>query len=178
MAVPSREITLIPDRSKPGARSAPFEGRSDARDSFLGSKAFYRGCPISRAARGGRDVPGHYKRDVRGLRQAAAIDGNNLDNKLVGTNGADIIRGYGGNDKINGRGGADTLRGGLGNDTLRGAAGVDVIYGGRGGDHVLAEEDDGVNDTVYAGSGNDVIEADGDEGVDTVSCGDGRDQVS
>jgi hypothetical protein len=31
---------------------------------------------------------------------------------------------------------------------------------------------------VYAGSGNDVIEADGDEGVDTVSCGDGRDQVS
>ena len=56
----------------------------------------------------------------------AVINGNNLNNVLLGTpfndsingfGGADILQGFNGNDFLNGGTGADSMRGGLGNDT-------------------------------------------------------------
>lgn len=64
---------------------------------------------------------------------------------IVGTAGADTIRGssgpdvivsYGGNDTIYGNGGADRICAGAGNDIVHGGSGGDLISGGRGRDRL------------------------------------------
>ncbi len=69
-----------------------------------------------------------------------SASGNNLDNPMLGTSGANTLYGLAGNDTINGGGGADTLFGGTGNDTM-------IV--------------DNVGDVVveYASEGNDTIES-------------------
>src|SRR5690349_3741481 len=57
----------------------------------------------------------------------ATITGNNLNNVLIGTTGA---------DKLSGLGGQDTLNGGLGNDVLIGGTGNDVYYVDSVGDKI------------------------------------------
>jgi Ca2+-binding RTX toxin-like protein len=47
----------------------------------------------------------------------ANIDGTPIGETLVGTSGADVIRGFGGNDILVGLEGADQLEGGIGDDT-------------------------------------------------------------
>jgi Ca2+-binding RTX toxin-like protein len=53
---------------------------------------------------------------------------------LVGTSGADFLKGGAGPDFIDGGAGNDYLEGGGGGDTLVGGAGNDTFAGGRGGD--------------------------------------------
>ncbi len=53
---------------------------------------------------------------------------------IVGTAGANVLRGGSDRDIIHGLGGADTLAGGLGSDTLLGASGFDRLIGGFGRD--------------------------------------------
>jgi Ca2+-binding RTX toxin-like protein len=53
--------------------------------------------------------------------------GNALNNRIIGSNGADFIQGLGGRDTLIGNNGADTLAGGAGNDTLTGGANADVF---------------------------------------------------
>jgi RTX calcium-binding nonapeptide repeat (4 copies) len=62
---------------------------------------------------------------------------------VVGTAGAETLKGTSGNDVVCGKGGDDTLEavggndvvfGGRGNDTLDGGYGDDVMHGGPGGD--------------------------------------------
>lgn len=72
----------------------------------------------------------------------AIINGNNLNNNLVGIvdpqffpfipDRPDTFNGFGGNDTINALGTNDTLNGGSGNDILNGNAGNDWIDGGFG----------------------------------------------
>jgi hypothetical protein len=62
-----------------------------------------------------------------GVALAKVINGNDNDNRLVGTQRADTINGKGGDDFISGRDGNDTLILGSGEDKVRGGEGSDVI---------------------------------------------------
>ena len=48
----------------------------------------------------------------------ADINGNEFDNELDGTSGADVINGFGGDDYIDGKDGNDSIFGGSGDDDL------------------------------------------------------------
>ena len=83
----------------------------------------------------------------RGQQGEDTLDGNGLDNILVGRDskndtilayqGNDVAIGGSGDDTIDGGDGRDWLVGGDGNDTLRGGAGNDLIEGGAGTKDVL-----------------------------------------
>ena len=129
----------------------------------------------------------------------ASIDGDAANNKIYGTDVADVINGYGGNDKIiakdgndivNGGDGADVIAGQNGADTLNGDAGNDIIYGNDGADTINGGDDDdrlygheGVdtihgdagNDRIWGGSDNDFLY--GDDGDDSLSGELGNDQL-
>ncbi|WP_340540923.1 Ig-like domain-containing protein [Nocardioides sp. GXZ039] len=82
---------------------------------------------------------------------------------VVGTAGADVLRGSKLNDVLIGRGGDDLLRGrtradllcgGAGDDRLYGGGGRDALYGGRGDDVLVAVKGD---DTMVGGPGRNTI---------------------
>jgi hypothetical protein len=60
--------------------------------------------------------------------------GNELDNRIFGSGGADTLSGLEGNDILRGRGGRDTIEGGDGDDRIDGGAGKDLLTGGAGRD--------------------------------------------
>ncbi len=82
------------------------------------------------------------------------------NDKIVGTNGDDIIFGDDGLGGILGKG-HDIIEAGKGNDIISGEAGNDIIFGGDG------------DDIIDGGPGNDVI--DGGFGVDELIGGGGND---
>ena len=95
----------------------------------------------------------------------------NFEN-LIGTSGAETVRGDGGNNVLSGKGGADTIFGGTGNDTLY----ADSIDNGASSANT--------NDTLYGEAGNDVLVAsagdntlDGGTGADTITTGGGSDKI-
>ncbi|MDD3530742.1 MAG: Ig-like domain-containing protein, partial [Gallionellaceae bacterium] len=65
---------------------------------------------------------------------AIVLDGNGLDNILVGDDSDEALLGHEGNDVLIGHDGIDQLDGGSGRDLLLGSAGDDVLTGGMGGD--------------------------------------------
>jgi len=87
--------------------------------------------------------------------------GNNLDNKIVGSDGDDCIYAEGGDDSVQGGAGNDKIWGGKGNDRLGGDVGDDMLFG------------DGGDDYLNGGSGNDRLE--GGVGNDTLVGGAGAD---
>lgn len=87
----------------------------------------------------------------------ADIRGNNGNNVLNGTAGADRIRADGGNDTVNGRGGNDQVEGDDGNDRLFGGAGNDTVDGGQG------------NDILTGGAGADQFRFGNNEGFDRIT---------
>jgi hypothetical protein len=105
--------------------------------------------------------------------------GNNNDNILTGTQGADGIEGRGGNDTIKGLNGNDYLFGGNGNDKVFGGNGNDLLRGGNGNDTLRGEQGndklfgDSDNDTLYGGGGNDELW--GGRGNDTLRGEGGND---
>ena len=86
-------------------------------------------------------------------------------NKLIGSAGADAIKGLGGNDQISGRAGNDRLDGGTGNDKLKGEAGSDVLLGRSGRDSINGGSN---NDKLYGGAGADTFTFTGKWGFDRV----------
>ncbi len=85
-----------------------------------------------------------------------SLEGTEVDDSIIGSDGDDVINGYGGNDTIRGNGGDDVINGGDGDDTLSGAAGNDIIDGGRGDDVISGDggnTPDG-NDTYLFGLGD------------------------
>ena len=116
---------------------------------------------------------------LAGAALAATIDGDRRDNRLVGGEEADTIRGLGGNDTVYGRGDEDTLRGYSGDDTVGGGDGDDTIIGGPGRDTVRGEGGfdflrmrDGVdgNDTAHCGAGIDAARVDSREDAEEAAA--------
>lgn len=109
------------------------------------------------------------------------IIGTQGDNRLNGSEQADIILTFGGNDVISGRGGDDLIISGGGNDSIGGGSGNDNIFAGTGNDVVAGGSGD---DRIFGGKGNDLIDGgdgndlvSGDQGNDTVLGGSGNDTV-
>ena len=71
---------------------------------------------------------------IVGTQGADRLRGTAGSDVIVGRGGRDVLRGGGGNDRICGRGGNDTVRGGGGADRLRGGNGRDMVGGGGGRD--------------------------------------------
>ncbi len=93
--------------------------------------------------------------------QTATIVGTGGADTLRGTRGKDVIKARGGNDQVRGLqrrdvvcagGGDDTVRGGAGGDTLKGGSGRDLLKGGSGNDDLLGG---GGRDTCRGGGGRD-----------------------
>jgi Ca2+-binding RTX toxin-like protein len=81
------------------------------------------------------------------------IVGNDPANdKLVGTNGPDVIMAFGGKDKISGLGGKDRICAAGGKDTLQGGGGKDLLDGGPGKDRLVGGKG---KDTCLGGKGKD-----------------------
>lgn len=96
--------------------------------------------------------------------------GNELDNRIIGSNGIDHLYGMGGNDVIQGQDGDDVIYGGDGDDTIRGDDGNDTLFGDDGNDKLYGGAG---NDVINGGAGNDTIE--GGAGVDILTGGAGKD---
>ena len=64
------------------------------------------------------------------------LNGSSRRDVIVGSAGADRIKGGGGNDLICAGPGADVVSGGGGNDRILGGAGADVLHGNAGDDHI------------------------------------------
>jgi peroxidase len=84
------------------------------------------------------------------------IGGDDDNNTLKGTKGADLVIGFGGNDRLKGFKGDDDLYGGEGRDRLYGGHGDDIINGGEG------------NDLLFGGRGSDIFVFDTGSGYDKI----------
>jgi Ca2+-binding RTX toxin-like protein len=101
---------------------------------------------------------------VRGTLLADTIVGDDADNAVAASDGA---------DRLDGGGGIDTLNGGTGNDTVLGGAGGDLISGEADNDSLAGGLGD---DTVFGGLGDDQLT--GLQGDDLLDGGDGKDTLS
>lgn len=136
------------------------------------------GDHVVEAANGGNDtvdISVDYTMDdnVENLRMSVeglTAIGNDLDNKMIGSEGADVIYGMDGDDNIQAKAGDDIIYGGDGNDTIKGEDGDDIIYGDDGNDILIGGAG---NDTIYGGDGDDRLE--GGAGVDILWGGAGLD---
>lgn len=89
------------------------------------------------------------------------IIGNDGDNRLRGTNRANVIRGRDGNDTLEGLAGNDQLLGGKNDDNLFGGLGADVLSGD--GETVPYAQQEKGDDVLIGGSGGDTLIAWGDD---------------
>jgi Ca2+-binding RTX toxin-like protein len=97
--------------------------------------------------------------------------GNELDNRIIGTDFNDRLSGLAGNDKLQGGAGHDTLLGGSGDDELQGNEGDDVLVGDAGADRLIGGAG---ADRLEGGEGNDTLE--GGLGADMLVGGLGADR--
>jgi Ca2+-binding RTX toxin-like protein len=103
---------------------------------------------------------------------SSTINGNGLDNIIVGDNDNERIRGYEGNDVLVGNNGNDTLEGGEGNDLLIGGNGNDSLDGGNGDDWLQGGPN---TDTLAGGNGFDIADfSDAGSGVTVALNGAGN----
>lgn len=98
--------------------------------------------------------------------KAATIVGTAGADMLRGTAGPDVIVALGGDDLIEGLSGNDVICAGSGHDLVRAGWGNDVVFGGLGRDTLRGANG---NDVLYGGSGRDRIE--GGAGADTLIGG-------
>jgi Ca2+-binding RTX toxin-like protein len=91
---------------------------------------------------------------------------------LVGSAGADMLRGSSFDNDLRGQAGADTINGGGGNDTLLGGAGDDVLEGAQGNDQMLGGQG---HDNLRGGRGSDTLV--GGVGNDTINGGESPDDM-
>ncbi|XP_072278607.1 uncharacterized protein [Pyxicephalus adspersus] len=82
------------------------------------------------------------------------IDGNSLENTIMGGKNTDVIFGADGNDTLQGSDGKDYLSGGPGDDQVHGGEGDDFILGEAGNDLIYPGPG---ADSVYGGTGSDTL---------------------
>jgi Ca2+-binding RTX toxin-like protein len=112
--------------------------------------------------------------------RAVTILGTDGADHLRGTNHKDVILALGGDDRIDGRGGGDVICGGSGRDLIRGGPGADKIFAGADG-RSPQRGDNGerlmVGDVVQGGPGDDLVDLGYDERQQTVGSVE-RDRLS
>src|SRR5262245_20655891 len=84
-----------------------------------------------------------------GSARAAEIGGSEGNDRLVGTQQADVMLARGGHDYLEGRSGGDLLDGGTGRD---------LVFAGAGNDRIALHADGG-RDAVFCGPGHDLVNA-------------------
>jgi Tol biopolymer transport system component len=106
-------------------------------------------------------------KEIRRLTRPCRIVGTGGANTLRGTSRTDALYGRGGNDTLQALGSPDFLQGGTGRDRVFGGPGDDRVYGGPGADRLHAGPGldavysrDGVADVVRCGAGKDAVRAD------------------
>ena len=99
------------------------------------------------------------------------LNGDALDNSIIGLAGDDDLFGGDGNDYLRGDEGRDDLFGDAGDDVLDGGLGFDTLTGGAGNDTLIAGTNDGSGSRLFGGDGDD-IHITGD-GRDILDGGDG-----
>ena len=109
---------------------------------------------------------------ILGTDGADLIRGTAADEQILALGGADNVRAGDGNDFVDGGEGADRIRGGDGDDELFGAGGADDIRGEDGDDFIRGGDG---SDRIRGGDGADTIT--GDDGNDDIRAGDGDDEV-
>ncbi|MCC5613839.1 choice-of-anchor I family protein [Nostoc sp. CHAB 5836] len=82
--------------------------------------------------------------------------------RLIGTNGNELIDGGSGNDYLDGKTSADILLGGDGDDTILGGLGSDTLSGGKDNDRLIG----------WGGGTREIDLLKGDQGADTYVLGD------
>jgi Ca2+-binding RTX toxin-like protein len=87
-----------------------------------------------------------------------------VEHRISGTNGDDTLTGTRFNDIFDDYGGADLLSGRIGDDTFYLGAGRDTVFGGLGNDEISAELD-GEPDSITCGDGVDEVAADPTDAV-------------
>jgi len=103
--------------------------------------------------------------------------------EIVGTDGADVIRGTPERDVIAGGKGDDVIFSSLGNDLICGGPGTDEMHGGRGNDEVYGDAGDedqvsgALGDDKVVGGPGDRDEVAGDLGIDIVNGGPGDEDL-
>jgi len=99
-----------------------------------------------------------------GAALAVTASGTNGDDRIIGTNFADIIGARGGDDVVSGLRGSDSLYGNAGNDRIFGGLGEDELHGGYGNDALYSADDlrpsRSHEDVVYCGAGRDFASID------------------
>ena len=157
----------------------PRDRRGGISDSQMRRRGRVRGCETILYAppAGGRPRSRHHLARPARRRDEA---GTSRDDTLLGSTGADIIRGLGGRDviwgnqlhrdasraldRLFGGAGADTIYGSPGRNTIRGEDGDDFLQGGSG------------RNAIYGGNGDDEIRLRG-SGPNSVDAGPGNDVV-
>jgi Tol biopolymer transport system component len=106
-------------------------------------------------------------KEIRRLTRPCRIVGTGGANTLRGTSRTDALYGRGGNDTLQALGSPDFLQGGTGRDRVFGGPGDDRVYGGPGADRLDAGQGldavysrDGVADVVRCGADKDAVRAD------------------
>ncbi|MEZ0315653.1 MAG: beta strand repeat-containing protein [Methylophilaceae bacterium] len=108
------------------------------------------------------------------LTTGANIEGNEGDNAIFATSGADTISAGDGDDIVLGGSGDDLIDGGSGNDTLLGGSGNNTLTGGDGDDTFIIDEgtsllvDIADNDHLIVYSGATAVLGAGTDGDDTI----------
>lgn len=125
------------------------------------------------------------------LASNATILGTKYDDRLTGTNQADVVDAGFGDDLIKGGAGGDRILGNYGDDTIDGGEGDDILIGGTGNDDLSGRQGndelsgDVGDDRLEGGQGNDLLDGGvgsdfllGGQGADSLIGGFGDDQLS
>ncbi|MBU2960317.1 hypothetical protein KO516_05690 [Citreicella sp. C3M06] len=193
------DVTLVTDTVTfvPGQTSATVLVRTRSDNLVEGTETFQ----LNFTARAGTYVNGTIPSVTVSIEDGAGYGGTptTMDDRLIGTMGADNIDALAGNDTVFGWFGADTLFGNAGRDRLWGGPGNDRLWGGLDNDLLVGEDGADLlrgeaggdtlrgglgNDTLFGGADNDLLAGEagndvlwGEDGEDTLQGGGGNDSL-
>ena len=118
---------------------------------------------------------------VLGSNGADTLRGDGSHNLLLGGAGQDFLDGAAGDDQLFGGDGDDAVLGNLGHDTLYGGSGTDWLLGSAGNDQIFGDHGGDAlyggqeNDSLWGGDGGDLLY--GGAGDDYLHAGPGTDRL-